>query len=83
MNMQEMSTEALLKQKKITEVATAALAGLLTMLLLAALFLCYQKQSSVGLPLLVIPFALSSLVFFNIKEAKRIGKELQSRNQLP
>lgn len=66
MKIQEMSNEALLKRKKTTEVVTATLAGLLTVLLIAALFLCFNKQSSIGLPLLMIPLALSSVLYINI-----------------
>lgn len=79
MKLQEMSSEALLKRKKTTEVATGTLAGLLTILLVAALFLCFNKQSSVGLPLLVVPLSLSSILLININEVKAVKKELQAR----
>ena len=77
-----MSNEALLKRKKTTEAAASALAGLLTVLLAAALFLCFNKQSSVGLPLLVVALSLSSVVFINFNDVKAVKKELQARNQV-
>nr|WP_293838811.1 redox-active disulfide protein 2 [uncultured Arsenicibacter sp.] len=81
MKIQEMSNEALLKRKKTTEVVTAVLGGLLAVLLIAALFLCFNNQSSVGLPLLIIPLALSSVLFTNINDVRTVNRELQTRNQ--
>lgn len=77
---QEMSNEALLKRKKTTEVVTGALAALLTMLLMAALFLCVNNNLSVGLPLLMIPLSLSAILFINVADVKAVKKELDSRN---
>ena len=82
MKIQEMSNEALLKRKKITEVVTATLVGLLTVLLIAALFLCFKKQLSIGLPLLIVPLSLSTIVFTNIADVSAVRKELQTRNQV-
>ena len=82
MKIQEMSNEALLKRKKITQVAAGTLAGLLTVLLVAALFLYFNKQSSVGLPLLLVVLTLSSIVFINFNDVKAVKKELQARNQM-
>jgi len=79
MKLQEMSSEALLKRKKMIEVVTGALAGLLTILLVAALFLCFTEQRSVGLPLLIVPLSLSSILLININEVKAVKKELQAR----
>lgn len=82
MKIQEMSNKALLKRKKTTEVVTAALAGLLTVLLIAAILLCFKKELSIGLPLLIIPLSLSTVVFTNIADVKAVKKELQTRNQV-
>lgn len=79
---QEMSNEALLKRKKTTEVVTAALGGLLSLLLMAALFLCFNQQASIGLPLLMIPLALSSVLYTNINDVRVVKKELQARGQV-
>ncbi|WP_245565310.1 redox-active disulfide protein 2 [Spirosoma spitsbergense] len=82
MKIQEMSNEALLKRKKTTEVVTATLAGLLTVLLIAAIFLCFKNQSSIGLPLLIIPLALSPILYININDVKVVKGELQTRKQV-
>ncbi|WP_232326051.1 redox-active disulfide protein 2 [Spirosoma montaniterrae] len=82
MKIQEMSNEALLKRKKITEVATATLAGLLTVLLIAALFLCFTKELSIGLSLVIIPLALSPILYININDVRIVKRELQNRNQV-
>ncbi|GAB2554280.1 redox-active disulfide protein 2 [Spirosoma aerophilum] len=79
---QEMSNEDLLKRKKTTEVVTGALGGLLTLLLIAAIFLCVNKNLSVGLPLLIIPLSLSAVLFTNIADVKAVRKELDSRNSI-
>ena len=77
-----MSKEALLKRKKITEVVTATLAGLLTILLIVALFLCFKKGFSTGLPFLIIPFGLSPILLININDVRVVRKELQTRDQV-
>lgn len=77
---QEMSNEALLKRKKSTEAVTGALAGLLTVGIIMALFLWFEKGSSVALPLLVTFLALSSIVWINITDLRSVKKELQTRN---
>ena len=82
MKIQEMSDEALLKRKKTTEVVTVTLAGLLTVLLIAAIFLCLNKQSSIGLPLLIIPLSLSTVLFTNINDVRAVKKELQTRHRV-
>ena len=82
MKIQEMSKEALLKRKKITAVVTATLAGLLTILLIVALFLCFKKGFSTGLPFLIIPFGLSPILLININDVRVVRKELQTRDQV-
>jgi hypothetical protein len=79
---QEMSNEALLKRKKATEVAAGALVGVLTVLLIMAILLCFKKGFSTGLPFLIIFFSLSSIVFITINDVRVVKKELQTRNQL-
>lgn len=82
MKIQEMSNEALLKRKKTTQVVTATLAGLLTVLLMAASFLCFNKDFSIGLPLLIIPVALSPTLYSNLNDVRLVERELQTRNQV-
>lgn len=78
---EEMSSEALLKRKKLTEFVTGMLAGMLTVLLIMAIYLCFDKNLSVGLPLLVVPLALSSIVFISVADVRAVKKELQTRDQ--
>ena len=77
---QEMSSEALLKRKKTTEFATGVLAGMLMVLLVMAIHLCFTKSFSVGLPLLIVPLSLSSIVLISVADVKAVKRELQTRN---
>ena len=79
---QEKSKESLLKRKVTIQAVTGALAGLLTLLLIAALYLWYIQGPSVALPLLVVPLALSPILFINIKSIRDTKKELQARNEV-
>jgi len=78
---QEMSSEALVKRKTTTVAATATLAGILTVLMAMALFLCFNRDLSVGLPLLVTGLSLSTIVWINFADVRAVQKELQTRNQ--
>lgn len=82
MTIQEMSTEALLNRKKMTVVVTATLGSLLIILLIAAILLCVNKSASIGLPLLIIPFALSPILYTNVNDVRLIRRELATRNQV-
>ncbi|MBN8823468.1 MULTISPECIES: redox-active disulfide protein 2 [unclassified Spirosoma] len=80
---EEMSNEALLKQKKTTELATGILAGMLLALLVMVVFLATKKglnATSIGLG--VIPFAFMPILFINWNNLKAIKKELSSRENL-
>lgn len=79
---QEMSNDALLKRKKTTQVVASTLAGFITVLLIMAIFLCFKKGLSVGLPFVVICFSLSSIVLITVADVKAVSKELQARNQV-
>lgn len=80
---QEMSNEALLKQKKTAELAMGMLAGALSVLLVMVVLLAIKKGldgTSIGLG--VIPFALMPIVFLNWNNLKEIKKELNSRKNV-
>ncbi len=79
---EEMSNEALLKRKKITQFSTGLLAGMLTALLAMAILLCFDGSMSIGLPLLVMPFALSPIVWISLADVRAVKKELQTRSQV-
>ena len=77
---QEMSHEALLKQKKTVQLVTGMLAGALLTLLVMVVLLASKKglqATSIGLG--VIPFALMPILFLNWNYLKAIKKELNSR----
>lgn len=73
---QEMSTEALLKQKKIAEAVTGLLAGALTVLFIVTIALFVKKGFT---PLLIIPFALLPILVLNVNNRQAIKKELNLR----
>ncbi|CCH01417.1 hypothetical protein FAES_3409 [Fibrella aestuarina BUZ 2] len=80
---EEMSNEALLKQKKTTELATGMLAGALLMLLVMVVLLAIKKgldATSIGLG--VIPFALMPILLLNWNSLKTLKKELNSRQNV-
>ena len=74
--LQEMSTEALLKQKKSIVALTGMLAGALLVLLIIAIILSLQQGFT---PLVIIPFALLPIVLLNLNTLKEIKKVLNSR----
>lgn len=76
----ELSNEKLLEQQKLTKVATGALAGTLTVLLITVLLLAIKKGLNVtSISLGVIPFALMPILFLNWNTLKEIQTELNSR----
>ena len=77
--MQNMSSEALLKQQKSTAAVTGFLAGILTVLLIVCLFSCYKQGFT---PMIFVPFGLLPIVFLNWNHLKVIKKELTSRNEV-
>ena len=80
---EEMSNEALLKQKKTTEFATGMLAGALTALLIMVVLLAIKKGlDTTSIALGVIPFALMPILFLNWNNLKAIKKELNSRKNV-
>jgi cobalamin biosynthesis protein CobD/CbiB len=77
---EDMSQEALLKQKKTTQLATGMLAGALSVLLVMVVLLAIKKgPDAVSLGLGIIPFALMPIVFMNWTNLQAIKKELNSR----
>ncbi len=78
---QEMSNEALLKQKKSIKLVTGMLAGALLALLVMVVLLVSTKglhATSIGLG--VIPFAFVPILFLNWNQLKAVNKELNSRH---
>lgn len=79
-NLQEKSTEDLLKRKKITQFVTGMLAGMLTVLVIMAVLLGYKKGFSMALPFFIIPLGLLPILIINFNDVKATQKELQIRN---
>ncbi|GAB3723852.1 hypothetical protein GCM10028816_13580 [Spirosoma lituiforme] len=76
MKFQEMSKEALLKQKKMIEFVTGIFVGVLLALSIFTVY-SYVKQGSTTL--FAIPFALVPILFLNVGNWQAIKKELNSR----
>jgi len=77
--LQEMSNEKLLEQKKSIGFLTGVLIGALVTLLA---FTLYTSINQGFTPLLVVPLALSPIVFLNLTTLKAIKKEIQARNEV-
>jgi hypothetical protein len=73
---QEMSTETLLKQKKIIEAVTGMFSGVLTVLFIVTLVSSFKQGFT---PLLILPFALLPILVLNVNNWQAIKKELNSR----
>jgi formate/nitrite transporter FocA (FNT family) len=79
----EMSNEKLLEQKKLTQLVTGVLAGMLMALLVLVILLIIKKGfNATSISLGIIPFALMPILVMNWNNVKEIRKELDSRNKL-
>lgn len=74
----ELNTEQLIKNKKTIGAATAVLTGLLIVLLTLSIYNWITKGFT---GLIIIPFALSPIVFVNFKRIKEIKRELKARGE--
>jgi len=76
-NLQELSVDELLKQKKTTRFVTGLLAGALLTALVLNLYLIFTDKQSVTS--IAVPLALSPIVVINLGTLKKIKEELRSR----
>ena len=76
-NLNERSSEDLIKNKKALTVLTSMLAAMLVVIIVLALF---QSKTNIMLPLIAVPLALSPIVIINYNQLRSINKELRSRN---
>jgi Ca2+-dependent lipid-binding protein len=74
-NYSEMSKEELQKNLKTFNLVTGVLAGMLITLFIVSILTFKQ----LGFSMVVVPIALSSIVFINYGTIKKIQKELKSR----
>jgi hypothetical protein len=78
--LREKSTEDLLKRKKMTQIVTGVLTGMLAALVIMAIMLGYKKGISLALPFFIIPLSLLPIVFICLNDVKATQKELLTRN---
>lgn len=80
MKLSEKTTAQLHSELKLTKAVTVALVIVLTLLFLVNLYgLLTKEDNSTFITLMIIPFALSPIVFINLSTMKKIKKELASR----
>lgn len=80
MKLSEKTTAQLHSELKLTKAVTVALVIVLTLLFLVNLYgLLTKEDNSTFITLMIIPFALSPIVFINLSTMKKIKKELTSR----
>jgi hypothetical protein len=79
-NLSELSASELVEKKKTLQKALAALAGILSVFALMLALLFKQKQYTVALPLLVVLFSLSAILFTSKKQIDDIKTELGTRD---
>ena len=73
-------TEKLKTQLSALKIVTYSLVGTLIALLAICIYgMIVKPENSTFLPLLIIPLALSPIVFFNLSTINKIKKELKSR----
>ena len=78
-NLSELTTDELIKRKKTTTMVTGLLAGMLSVLLIMAIFLAIKKGTT-GISLMVVALGLSPILIINFAAIKAINSELNSRN---
>ena len=78
--LQEKSTEELLKRKKVTQLATGMLAGMMIVLAVMAILLGNQRGFSKALPYFMMPLGLLPILIICFNDIKATKKELQARN---
>lgn len=74
-----LEAEDLLKKKKTFIVVSSILAGMLIVLLILSIFVTLKNGKFSAL--MIIPFALSPIVFLNFSQVKLINKELELRRK--
>ncbi|WP_245893633.1 redox-active disulfide protein 2 [Sphingobacterium gobiense] len=78
MPLTELSTEQLVKNKRITSIITGSLAGILIILFVQSI----HAWATEGYPsAIAIPIALSPTVFIYLKKIKEIKRELEMRGK--
>lgn len=76
----ESSVAELMEKEKTSKAILGAFMSILSILAVAIIALFVQKQNTVALPLLVVLFSSSSILFINKKQLNDIKIELEKRN---
>ena len=79
-NLSDLSPTELMKKEITLKKVLGAFMGILSVFALAIILLFIQKQYTIALPLLVVLFSLSSILFISKKELNDIKTELKTRN---
>ena len=80
-NLSEMSVAELISKEKTLKTVLGAFMGILSVFALMIILLFIQKQYTVALPLLVVLFSLSSVLFMSKKQLSDIKAELEKREK--
>ncbi|WP_190242592.1 redox-active disulfide protein 2 [Hymenobacter lapidiphilus] len=78
-NFSELATEELIKKRKITKMVTGMLGGVLTFLLVVAVFLAIKK-GGIGISFIFLGLGLLPILFISYNSIKEIDIELRNRN---
>jgi hypothetical protein len=78
-NLSEMSVTELASKKISLKTILGAFAGILSVFAIMLILLFMQKQYTVALPLLVVLFSLSSVLFIIKKQSSDVKAELGKR----
>lgn len=78
-NLSEMSVAELISKEKTLKAVLGAFIGILSVFAVVLILLFIQKQYTVALPLMVVLFSLSSILFMNKKQLTDIKAELERR----
>lgn len=74
----EMSTDELIKNKRTTSIITGSLAGMLIILFAQSIYTWSIEGFTNSV---IIPLALSPIVFSNLKKIKEVKRELEMRRK--
>jgi cobalamin biosynthesis protein CobD/CbiB len=79
-NLSKLSVSELTSKKISLKTILGAFAGILSVFAIMLILLFMQKQYTIALPLLVVLFSLSSVLFISKKQLSDIKSKLETRN---
>jgi type IV secretory pathway VirB3-like protein len=78
-NLSDLNPTELMKKEKTLKMVLGAYMGILSFLAVGIILLFIQKQNTIALPLLVVLFSSSSIMFMSKKQLNDIKAELGKR----